>query len=97
MGEAGLTAFLAVSTQVLADGFHVSAAGRHLTEPTQKAVLAWDGTIERLSLASAVTTDDLDDIAWIIPLPSSTPPKAAAGSIELFRELAEAVYEPTFP
>ena len=61
----------------------------HLYEPYQKAVINWDGTTETLILASAVKSDNLTDIAWVVPILSSSMPNVTAGNMSVFEDLVE--------
>ena len=81
--------FFSISS-VYADGMHVvSDAGIHLYEPSQKAVITWDGTKETMILSTAVKADDMANFAWIVPVRSSSKPTVTAGDISVFKQLAE--------
>lgn len=72
-----------------ADGWHPSAEFLHLYEPAQKAVIYWDGTTEIMVLSSAVKSDNLTDIAWVVPIISTTKPNVTAGNMSVFEELVD--------
>ena len=72
-----------------ADGWHPSAEQLHLYEPAQKAVISWDGTTQIMYLSSAVKSDNLTDIAWVVPITSTTKPEVSAGNMTVFEELVD--------
>jgi len=72
---------------VQADGWHVSNYQLHMEEPSQKAVIAWDGRVETMLLSSAVKSDNLSNIAWIIPVQSYSKPEVTAGKSGVFEIL----------
>jgi hypothetical protein len=59
----------------------------HLTEPGQKAVIAWDGTNETLVLSSSVSADSIDNLVWVVPLPSKRAPVVTAATLKPFGAL----------
>jgi len=81
--------FSFIGSGVLADGWHPSAEFLHLYEPAQKAVIYWDGTMEIMVLSSAVKSDNLTDIAWVVPIISTTKPNVTAGNMSVFEELVD--------
>jgi hypothetical protein len=87
----GLMAFLFFLTPVLsiADGMHVSDFGVHMYEPSQKAVISWNGSRGTILLSSAAKTYELQNMAWIVPVWSDTPPKVTAGDMSIFNELVK--------
>ena len=72
-----------------ADGWHPSAEFLHLYEPAQKAVIHWDGTTEIMVLSSAVKSKNLTDIAWVVPIISTTKPNVTAGNMSVFEILVD--------
>jgi hypothetical protein len=72
-----------------ADGFFVSEESSHLYSPDQKAVISWDGKIEEMILSSSVKTENLENIAWVVPIQSSVKPEVEAGNIRIFKDLVE--------
>jgi len=88
---AGLITLVTILTtpMVVADGMFVSEEYLHLYEPYQKAVIYWDGFSETLILSSAVKTYNLTDIAWIVPIISTTMPNVTAGDMSAFRDLVD--------
>ncbi len=78
---------LVFSAVAHADGFHVSDYQQHLYEPSQKAIIGWDGKVETMILSSAVKSDDIANFAWIIPIRSSVKPEVTAGDISIFEDL----------
>jgi hypothetical protein len=78
-----------VTPMIAADGMFVSDEYSHLYEPYQKAVIYWSGTTETLILSSAVRSDNLSYMAWIVPIISTTMPNVTAGNITVFRDLVD--------
>jgi hypothetical protein len=74
---------------VSADGWHPSAEFLHLYEPAQKAVIHWNGETEVMLLSSAVKSDQLTDIAWVVPIISTTKPVVSAGNMTVFEKLVD--------
>lgn len=74
---------------VSADGWHPSEEYLHLYEPAQKAVIYWNGYSETLILSSAVRSETLTNIAWVVPIISTTKPEVSSGNMSLFEELVE--------
>jgi len=72
-----------------ADGWHPSAEFLHLYEPFQKAVIYWTGHVEVMYLSSAVKVENLTNIAWIVPIISTSRPDVTAGNMSIFEELVE--------
>jgi hypothetical protein len=72
-----------------ADGIHFSEEELHLGLPDQKAVISWDGETEEMILSSAVRSDDLSNIVWVVPIQSSTKPEVEAADIAVFKELVQ--------
>jgi len=72
-----------------ADGWHPSKEFLHLYEPAQKAVIYWNGNTEIMVLSSAVRSDVLTDIAWIVPIISTTKPNISAGNMSVFEQLVD--------
>lgn len=68
----------------------------HVYMPEQKAVIFWDGAEERMIVSTKVQTDDLLDMAWIIPVPSSVKPTVEQGDIQVFYDVAELFQEDTY-
>ncbi|MCK4590034.1 MAG: DUF2330 domain-containing protein [Nanoarchaeota archaeon] len=74
---------------VVADGWHVSDRWEHLYEPSQKAVIFWDGQKETMILSSAVKAEDVANFAWVVPIQSSVQPTVEAGNISIFEDLVD--------
>lgn len=81
-------------TPVIADGFHIADSTIHLTEPEQKAVISWDGKTETMLLSSAVASDDIENVVWIVPILSSTVPVVKPGDIKIFESLTKLFEKP---
>ena len=91
-GFNALLLILIISAIVLntqADGWHPSQEFLHLYEPAQKAVINWDGITEIMILSSAVRTENLTNITWVVPIISTTKPKISAGNMSVFEELVQ--------
>ena len=82
-----LTLLISAIPIVTSDGCHFSDEYYHLYEPYQKAAIYWDGTMETLILASACQSDNLTDIAWVVPILSTTQPNVTVGNISIFNDL----------
>jgi uncharacterized protein DUF2330 len=80
-----LSSFPAISS----DGAHFSDVYYHLYEPYQKAVIYWNGTVETMILASAGQAENLTNMAWVIPIISTTQPKVTEGNISVFEDLVD--------
>ena len=77
------------TTSSYADGMFVSNIQRHLEEPVQKAVIAWDGQKETMILSAAVKSSDIANFAWIIPISSRTTPIVSKADIRVFTKLVK--------
>ncbi|MDM8549864.1 DUF2330 domain-containing protein [Desulfobacterales bacterium HSG2] len=76
-----------VTGQVLADGCFVWDRGADLNEPSQKAVIWWDGTREVL-LLQVRYEGPAEDFAWIVPLPSKPEISAVDADKSPFAEIS---------
>ena len=61
----------------------------HLFVPSQKAAILWDGTNDTMILSTKVSSNSLANFAWVIPIPSNTPPEVTKGEIYIFNQIAE--------
>lgn len=57
--------------------------------PEQKALITWDGTTEELILESKITSENITDIAWLIPIESSSKPVVEAADEQVFYSLSD--------
>lgn len=57
--------------------------------PEQKAVIFWDGTTEQLVIESKITLEDVGNVAWLIPIESSTKPEIETADEFVFFELSD--------
>jgi len=73
---------------VLADGCFF-AVGADVYAPDQKAVIAWDGAVETMILATKLRADDVSDFGWIIPIKTVEMPKVELGEAVVFEYLSE--------
>lgn len=86
----GLVTFLFLTPQVaLANGGVFPDYTGKVYLPSQKAVVAWDGNMETLILSTKIKIDDLANVGWVTPIPSSTKPEVEEGSISIFYDLAD--------
>ena len=76
-----LVVLLTISSQVYADGWHLSDFQQHMEEPNQKAVISWDGQTETMILSSGVKSSEVSNFAWVIPIQSYSKPEVTAGDI----------------
>lgn len=88
-----LSMFLMILPIVCADGMFISDEIRYLEMPDQKAIITWDGTTEELIIASAVRSENISNMAWIIPIESYTKPEVEASNISIFKDLVEYLKE----
>lgn len=79
-----------------ADGWHPSQEYLHLYEPFQKAVIHWDGVTQTMFLSSAVKSTNLTNIAWVVPILSTTKPEVSAANMSIFEELVDYFKEPLY-
>jgi len=85
-----MTLAISIASPIVAsDGCHFSDFYYHLYEPYQKAVIYWDGTVETLILASAGQSENLTDMAWVVPIISTTMPNVTEGNMSVFEELVK--------
>lgn len=75
------------SMPIYADGMYVSNIHRHMEEPSQKTIIAWDGKKETMILAAAARSSNIANFAWIVPIISRTQPIVSKGDIAIFRQL----------
>ena len=76
------------------DGMYVSDHHTHLYEPSQKAVISWNGKSETMILSAAVKSEDLANFAWVVPILSSSKPSVSAGDIRVFKDLVDYFKKP---
>ncbi len=74
---------------VFADGGVFPNYSEKVYLPAQKAVISWDGSEEILILSTKISTENLANLAWVIPIPSKTDPEVEEGDIEIFYDLAD--------
>jgi len=79
---------LIIINLINADGGFFSSYYHHLTAPDQKAVISWDGETEEMIILSSVRSDDLSNLAWVLPIQSSEKPEVEEGNVTIFEELA---------
>ena len=81
-----MIALISVPALALADGGILPDYYYHVFEPEQKAIIAWDGTTETMLLSTRFTADRLGNMAWIVPIQSTTKPDVAASDMTVFRQ-----------
>lgn len=86
LSSVGLLSILKVSL-TLADGVFMSSEQYHLYSPEQKAIIAWDGKIEQMVLASKVQTDQISNMVWVIPVQSWIKPEVQKSDFSIFKGL----------
>lgn len=83
--------FITNSQLVGADGFaapHVNVSReRHVSLPSQKAAIFWNGSREKLTLSTKIQGRNLTDLAWITPVPSCKKPQVSKGDPSIFKQL----------
>lgn len=62
---------------------------QHLYEPSQKAVISWDGRTETMIIAAAVKSSEVANFAWVIPVRSSQKPRVSEAGIFIFEDLVK--------
>jgi hypothetical protein len=77
----------ATSETARADGRFVWKKAADLKEPTQRAIISWDGETETLILAVKYE-GEAEDFAWLVPLPSKPDVKAIDADKNPFAELS---------
>lgn len=78
-----------IPTLVLGDGMVLPDYEEKVYLPNQKAVISWDGEKEVMILSTKIKTDNLANMAWIIPIPSKVKPEIEKGDIDIFYDLAD--------
>ena len=61
---------------------------KHISLPSQKAAIAWDGENEILIISTKIKGENLTNIAWIIPIPSETKPVVEKGDVKIFKDIS---------
>ncbi len=74
---------------VLADGcLFLPDLDTHVYSPSQKAVIAWDGSLETMVLSTQIGMESPEDVAWVVPVPSSSKPEVSEGEMDIFYDIA---------
>ncbi|MBN2518072.1 MAG: DUF2330 domain-containing protein [Candidatus Altiarchaeota archaeon] len=80
-----------------ADGMMIpDHPGYKISEPEQQAVIFWDGQKETMVLSTKIESANTINLAWIIPIQSSTTPEVTGGTIGIFRKFEEFFYGETY-
>jgi len=77
-----------LQTIVLADGGIFIDYYKYVYLPSQKAAIFWDGFEEKMVLSTKIKSDDLVNMAWIVPIQSKVKPDVEKGDIDIFYDLA---------
>lgn len=89
-----ITLLIFIPNILSADGMVMtSITDQILMEASQKALISWDGTTERMLLATKVKTRDVDNYVWIVPILSTTEPEVSKGDLSIFKDLTTFLYE----
>lgn len=83
-----ITISLLLQTITLADGGIFIDYYKYVYLPSQKAAIFWDGFEEKMVLSTKIKTDDLTNMAWVIPIQSRTKPDVEKGDMDIFYDLA---------
>jgi len=76
-----------------ADGMYIpSNYELHMNIPDQKAIINWYEGNETMIIASSVRTDNISNIAWIVPIESSQKPEIKEGNLSIFQDLVRFMY-----
>jgi len=67
--------------------FSAQTPTAQLGRPGQKALLSWDGGTETLILSSSVQVPSLQDLAWVLALPSLSPPVVVPTAFHAFNAM----------
>jgi len=84
-----MLAYSIIIPGLLADGWHPSEEYLHLYEPAQKAVIYWGEDTQILYLSSAAKSDNITNLAWVVPIISTTQPIITAGNMSIFEKLVD--------
>ena len=82
---------LLLAGSAFADGMMVRPIdySKEVFIPEQKAVIFWDGTTEKLILESKISVEDITNVAWVVPIQSSTKPIVETADEQIFYRLAD--------
>jgi len=84
-----LVVLLIIPVSVSADGCMILPDyDTYVFSPSQKAVITWDGTTEILLLSTKIAMDKPENLAWVVPIKSSTQPEISEGSEKIFYEIS---------
>lgn len=86
---------MSITASVTADSGPISPPGFHIDEPGQQAVIAWNGTSEKLILSTDFRTyDQVDKFIRVTPFPSL--PEVRESSNEVFKKVDKKIEELTY-
>jgi len=82
---AAMIALSAMPQGAAADGgMWMRDFSKYVYAPSQKAAIIWDGFKETLILSTKIAMDEPQDVAWVVPIQSSTKPEVTKGNIKVF-------------
>jgi len=81
------------STSADGGGYMVVDYEEHIYLPEQKAAIFWDGTNETMVISTKIKSDYFSDIAWVIPIQSSSDPTVDIGDTNVFDLIANSFGE----
>ena len=85
---------ISFSLCVHADGMIIPDDRRYIpSEPQQQAVILWDGEKETMILSTRIESANTINLAWIIPIQSSTIPKVSGSDARIFQKFQNFFYE----
>jgi len=80
---------LALPYPALADGgMFLPDYATYVYAPSQKAAIIWDGSKETMILSTKISMDGPQNVAWVIPVPSSSKPDVSEGDVQIFYDIA---------
>jgi len=60
----------------------------HVYLPHQKAAIFWDGNKETMIISTKIQSENLTDLAWVVPVSSSVQPEVDEGDVQIFNQIA---------
>ncbi|MCX6803357.1 MAG: DUF2330 domain-containing protein [Candidatus Diapherotrites archaeon] len=82
---------------VLADGGIMPPAlyYKSVFAPEQKAAIFWDGSTEQMILSTKIISSELTNMAWVVPIQSSSIPIVKRGDSSIFFDLSDLFNPPS--
>ena len=86
-------AMVSLSVFVHADGMIIPDDWRYIpSEPQQQAVILWDGEKETMILSTKIKSANTVNLAWIIPIQSTTIPEVSGSDARIFEKFQSFFY-----